>query len=148
MKISVGCDHRGFELKKTIMKALEARGHSVIDHGCYSEEMVDFPDVARAVCASLLTGEAERGLMLCGSGVGAAIACNKVPGIRSTCIHDVYSAHQCVEHDNVNVACVGADVVGAVVALELIDLFLKAEFSTDPDVRRRVQKLAQMDGSD
>lgn len=145
MRISIGSDHRGFELKAAIIAALEAEGHSLIDHGGYTPDPVDFPDVAKAVCGSLLRGEVDRGLMLCGSGVGAAIACNKVPGIRSTCIHDVYSAHQCVEHDDVNVACIGADIVGEIVALELIRLFLQAEFSTDPDVRRRVQKLSEMD---
>lgn len=145
MRISIGSDHRGFELKAAIIAALETEGHSLIDHGGHTPDPVDFPDVAKAVCGCLLRGEADRGLMLCGSGVGAAIACNKVPGIRSTCIHDIYSAHQCVEHDDVNVACIGADIVGEVVALELIRLFLKAEFSTDPDVRRRVRKLSEMD---
>ena len=147
MKISIGSDHRGYALKQTVMAQLKDRGYEVIDHGGYTADPVDFPDVARAVCGSIKSGDAERGLMLCGSGVGAAIACNKVPGIRACCIHDVYSAHQCVEHDDVNVGCIGADVLGQYVAMELIELFLKAEFSTDEDVRRRVMKLGQMDGS-
>ena len=147
MTISIGSDHRGYALKQVVIAALQDKGYEVIDHGSYTLEKVDFPDVARDVCATVKSGETQRGLMLCGSGVGAAIACNKVPGIRACCIHDAYSAHQCVEHDDVNVGCIGADVVGQYVAMELIELFLKAEFSTDPDVRRRVMKLGQMDGS-
>ena len=147
MKISVGSDHRGYALKQVVIAELKKRGYEVTDHGGYTEAPVDFPDVARDVCGSIKCGETGRGLMLCGSGVGAAIACNKVPGIRACCIHDVYSAHQCVEHDDVNVGCIGADVVGQYVAMELIELFLNAQFSEDPDVRRRVMKLGQMDGS-
>lgn len=145
MRLSVGCDHRGYALKSSLVKVFVSWGHEVIDHGAYSEVAVDFPDVARQVCKSILSGEAERGIMLCGSGVGAAIACNKIAGIRASCCHDVYTAHQCVEHDDVNVACIGADIVGTLVAQELLEIFLTARFSDDPDVRRRVEKLKQLE---
>lgn len=145
MVISFGCDHVGYPLKQTITEWLRSEGHTVIDHGCYDASPVDFPHVARKVCDSLLTGEAQRGVMVCGTGVGAVIACNKIPGIRASCCHDVYSAHQCVEHDNVNVGCIGADIVGPQRAKELLKLFLDAQFSTDPDFRRRVEELCRMD---
>ena len=119
MVIALGCDHAGFPLKKRIVDALEKRHIEVADYGCYNGETVDFPDIARKVCTSVTQGDAERGIMLCGSGVGAAIACNKVPGIRAACCHDIYTAHQCVEHDDVNVIALGADVVGGQAACDL-----------------------------
>lgn len=145
MKISLGCDHAGFPLKARVVEALTGQGHTLIDHGSYDGKPVDFPDVARKVCQSILSGEAERGIMLCGSGVGACIACNKVPGIRATCCHDIYCAHQSVEHDDVQVACVGADVVGPARAIDLLNCFLEARFDGGEDFRRRVEKLSQMD---
>ena len=145
MKLSLGCDHAGFPLKDRVVNALREWGHEVIDHGAYDPNPVDFPDVARKVCASVLSGEAERGVMLCGSGVGAAIACNKIKGIRASCCHDLYSAHQCVEHDDVQIACIGADVVGPRNALGLLQTFLKARFSEGEEFRRRVDKLDEMD---
>ena len=126
---------------------LREKGHTIIDHGSYDPQPVDFPDIARLVCGSVLSGEAQRGIMFCGTGVGASIACNKVPGIRASVCHDLYTAHQCVEHDDVQIIAMGAQIIGPTVAEELIDLFLQAEFSTSPEFRRRVEKLAVMDGS-
>ena len=126
---------------------LREKGHTIIDHGSYDPQTVDFPNIARLVCGSVLSGEAQRGIMFCGTGVGASIACNKVPGIRASVCHDLYTAHQCVEHDDVQIIAMGAQIIGPTVAEELIDLFLQAEFSTSPEFRRRVEKLAVMDGS-
>lgn len=145
MKLAIGSDHAGFPLKAPIVKALEALGHTVIDHGSHDPDPVDFPDIAKKLCNSILQGEAERGLMVCGTGVGAAIASNKIPGIRAAVCHDIYSAHQCVEHDDVNVMCVGAQIVGPTLAIELIEAFIKAEFSTAEEFRRRVAKLHEME---
>lgn len=147
MILAVGSDHAGYSLKLVLLDRLREKGHTVIDHGSYDPGPVDFPDIARLVCASVLTGEAQRGIMFCGTGVGACIACNKVSGIRASVCHDVYTAHQCVEHDNVQIIALGAQIIGPTVAEELIDLFLKAEFSTSQEFRRRVEKLAAMDGS-
>jgi ribose 5-phosphate isomerase B len=112
--------------------------------GSFDETPVDFPDIAAKVCEKILSGEAERGIMFCGTGVGAAIACNKTPGIRASVCHDIYTAHQCVEHDDVQVMALGAQIIGHTVALELIELFLNAKFSTSEEFRRRVKKLEKM----
>ena len=145
MTITFGCDHAGFRYKSMLLTHLKAAGHEVIDNGCFSEEPVDFPNVARAVCAALLDGKAERGIMLCGSGVGAAIACNKIKGIRAFCCHDIYSASQSVEHDDVQVACFGADVLGAAALRKLADEYLRAEFSGGEEFVRRIALLDEMD---
>lgn len=145
MKIAVGGDHAGFSLKGPVIERLKAWGHEVTDHGCYTPEPVDFPDIAQAVCDQVLSGAAERGVMVCGTGIGAAIAGNKMPGIRAAVCHDVYSAHQCVEHDNANIICLGAQIVGDKLAEEILGAFLSAEFSSEPQFRRRVQKLAEME---
>ncbi len=147
MRIAIGSDHAGFELKMKLLDDIRALGHEICDFGSYDKEPVDFPDIAKLVCDSILSSKCERGIMFCGTGVGAAIACNKIPGIRASVCHDIYTAHQCVEHDNVQVICIGAQVIGHTVALELIDLFLKAEFSTSEEFVRRVEKLAKLDGS-
>ena len=145
MRLAVGGDHAGFPLKGPVVEYLRSLGHEVHDFGCYSPEPVDFPDIAERVCEAILKGEAERGVMVCGTGVGASIACNKVPGVRAALCHDVYSAHQCVEHDNVQVLCLGAQIVGELLAYELLRAFLGARFSTSEEFRRRVEKLAKMD---
>lgn len=147
MKISIGGDHCGFELKCMVIKRLRDQGHEVVDHGAYDTNPVDFPDVAKKVCAPILSGESERAIMLCGSGIGAAIACNKIPGIRASVVHDYYSAHQAVEHDHVQVMCMGQWIVGELLTYDLIDTFLKAECSTDPIFLVKVAKLDEMDGS-
>jgi ribose 5-phosphate isomerase B len=145
MKIAVGGDHAGFPMKGPVIEHLRSRGHDVTDHGAYSLDPVDFPDVSAKVCEAVLSGEAERGVLVCGTGVGAAIAANKIPGIRAALSHDIHTAHQGVEHDDVNVICVGAWIVGIAVVKEILDAFIAAEFSTDPDFRRRVNKLHQME---
>lgn len=145
MRLVIGSDHAGFALKRTVLDHLAALGHSVHDVGCHDDSPVDFPDIARTLCGMITSGQAERGLMVCGTGVGASIAANKMRGIRAAVCHDVHSAHQCVEHDDVNVMCIGAQIVGAWLAKDLITAYLDARFSTDPDFRRRVEKLAAMD---
>lgn len=145
MHIVIGSDHAGFALKPTIVEHVKALGHTVTDVGSFDEQPVDFPDVGRKVAAAVTSGQAERGLMVCGTGVGAAIAANKVKGIRAAVCHDVHSAHQSVEHDDVNVMCIGAKVVGAWLACDLVSAYLEARFSTDEDFRRRVAKLGAMD---
>jgi len=147
VKIALGGDHAGFELKTCMKAELERDGHMVTDHGSYTPDPVDFPDIARKICAAILSGEADRGIMCCGTGVGAAIACNKVRGIRASVCHDVYSARQCVEHDDVQVAAFGNQIIGKTVAVELARLFLAAKFSTSEEFRRRVAKLDEMDAS-
>ena len=144
MKIVTGGDHAGYPLKEKLLDYLRECGHEVLHVGCYSPDPVDFPDVARKVCDAILDGTAERGIMVCGSGVGAAIACNKVKGIRASVVHDIYTAHQCVEHDDVQVMALGAQIVGEIVARELIEVFLAAHFSEGEDFRRRVEKLDHM----
>ena len=145
MRLVVGGDHAGIVLKGPVVEALRTWGHDVTDVGTQSAEPVDFPDIARELCARIQRGEAERGIMVCGTGVGASIAANKMPGIRAAVAHDVYSAHQCVEHDDVNVLCLGAQIVGEQLALDLLRAYLAAEFSTAEEFRRRVAKLGQME---
>lgn len=145
MKIIVGSDHCGYTLKTMVLPVLKEK-HEIIDCGCHSTEPVDFPDIAKKVCNAILQHDADRGIMFCGTGVGAAIACNKVKGIRASVCHDIYTAHQCVEHDDVHIIAMGGQIIGYSVALELIDIFLAAKFSTSEEFVRRVQKLIDMDG--
>jgi ribose 5-phosphate isomerase B len=146
MRIVIGSDHAGFPLKATIVEFVKSLGHEVQDVGSHDPNPVDFPDIAKAVTGAITSGKADRGLMVCGTGVGASIAANKVKGIRAAVCHDVHSAHQSVEHDDVNVMCIGAQIVGSWLAKDLVAAYLAAEFSTEVDFRRRVQKLAEMDG--
>jgi ribose 5-phosphate isomerase B len=145
MKLVIGCDHAGFPLKGPLLELLRSWGHTVNDVGTYSNAPVDFPDIARKVCSEVLSGRAERGIMVCGTGVGAAIAGNKIRGIRAALCHDTFCAHQCVEHDNVNLLCLGAWVIGVKLAEEVLRAFLNARFSTDEDFRRRVKKLEELE---
>jgi ribose 5-phosphate isomerase B len=145
MRLAVGGDHAGFPLKGPVLDALRGWGHEVADLGTHSTEPVDFPDITQAVCAQLIDGEADRAILVCGTGVGACIAANKIPGIRAALCHDVYSAHQSVEHDDVNVLCLGAQIVGPALALDLIRTFLDARFSDEEHFRRRVRKLAELE---
>jgi ribose 5-phosphate isomerase B len=145
MRLVIGSDHAGWSLKGSVMEHLKGLGHEVVDVGSFDDQPVDFPDVARKVAATIQSGEAMRGVMVCGTGVGASIAANKMKGIRAAVCHDIHSAHQSVEHDDVNVMCIGAKIVGAWLANDLITSFLDAEFSTDEECRRRVEKLHQMD---
>lgn len=147
MKIVVGSDHAGFPLKAEIISQLKELGHEVEDVGSFDPLPVDFPDIARLVCDKVNSKAAERGLLVCGTGVGAAIAANKIRGIRAAVCHDVHSAHQCVEHDDVNVMCIGAQIVGPWLARDLVAAYLGAEFDRNEDFVRRVEKLAQLEQS-
>ena len=145
MRIALANDHAGYRLKVHVLEFLRRQGHDVVDVGTQDDTPVDFPVVTQRVTDLVRTGDVERGLLVCGTGVGAAIAANKVPGIRAAVIHDTYVARQGVEHDDVNVACLGAWVVGERIAEDVITAYLAAEFSTDPDFRRRVAQLSEMD---
>lgn len=147
MRIVVGSDHAGFPLKAEIISQLKELGHEVEDVGSFDPLPVDFPDIARLVCDKVNSKAAERGLLVCGTGVGAAIAANKIRGIRAAVCHDVHSAHQCVEHDDVNVMCIGAQIVGPWLARDLVAAYLSAEFDRNEDFVRRVEKLAQLEQS-
>jgi len=142
MRIAIGADHAGYELKEVIGHFLGSLGHEVLDLGtANSTTPVDYPDYAEAVGLAVLEQNAERGLVICGSGVGASVAINKIPGIRAGLCHDTYSAHQGVEHDDMNVLVLGARIIGVELARELVRAFLKAEFSNEPRHQRRLAKV-------
>ena len=141
MRIAISADHAGFELKRDLAAALRAQGHDVLDLGTHSAAAVDYPDLAEAVAAALTDRRAERGIVICGSGAGASIAANKFPGIRAAVCHDTYTAHQAVEHDDMNVLCLGARVIGAAVAQEVTAAFLGASFSGEERHQRRLNKV-------
>ena len=145
MRIVIGADHRGYELKDEIAAALKRDGHEVLDVGTNSADPVDYPDYARAVGEAIVDGRAERGIIVCGSGVGAGIAANKIRGVRAALCHDTYSARQGVEHDDMNVLCLGARVVGDALAMELVKAFLSARFKGEERLRRRLDKVAEME---
>lgn len=145
MNLVIGSDHAGFPLKGPLLKLLQAWDYSVKDVGSYTPDPVDFPDIALLLADEIISGRAGRGIMVCGTGIGAAIACNKIQGIRAALCHDTYSAHQCIEHDNANVLCIGAQIIGPSIAEEILSNFLKARFSTEEQFRRRVEKLNQFD---
>jgi ribose 5-phosphate isomerase B len=145
MRLSIGSDHAGFPLKGPVIQLLKTWGHPVKDCGCYDTNPVDFPDIAMLVCDEIKSGRAERGILVCGTGIGATIAGNKIRGIRAALCHDTYSAHQSVEHDDVNLLCMGNWIIGVKLAEEILQAWLKAKFSDDEDFRRRVRKLDEMD---
>jgi len=145
MHIAVGCDHAGFALKETVVAFLRASGHEVLDCGAYSTEPVDYPDFAQAVGVAIQAGKADRGIIICGSGVGACVAANKMRGVRAGVCHDTYSAHQGVEHDDMNVLCLGARVIGSAVAIELVTAFVDAEFSREDRHLRRLAKVMKLE---
>lgn len=145
MRIVVGGDHSGFEMKQQVVKYLQDVGHDVEDVGTFTPDLVDFPDIAKAVCTKLRPTEGERGILVCGSGVGAVMAANKIRGIRAAVCHDVYSAHQSVEHDDANVMCIGAQIVGWWLLQDLIEAFLNAEFDRNEIYLRRVEKMDRLE---
>jgi ribose 5-phosphate isomerase B len=145
MKIALASDHGGYSLKNIIKVCVTASGHTVIDLGTDSTESVDYPDYAEKIGAAITSGEAERGILICGSGVGASIAANKIKGIYAAVCHDTYSAHQGVEHDNMNVLCLGARVIGPELAKELVDAFINAKFSNAERHVRRVNKVYKIE---
>lgn len=145
MKLAIAADHAGFPLKETLAEVLRAQGHEIVDLGTNSaERAVDYPDFAEAVARAVVAGEVERGVVVCGSGVGASIAANKVPGIYAALCHDTYSAHQGVEHDNMNVLCLGCRVIGPALAEEIVTAYVGARFQVEEErhVRRRRKVLA------
>jgi RpiB/LacA/LacB family sugar-phosphate isomerase len=145
MRIVVGADHRGYELKDEIAAALRRAGHQVLDVGTNSADSVDYPDYARAVGEALTDGRAERGVLVCGSGVGASIAANKIRGVRAAVCHDAYSARQGVEHDDMNVLCLGSRVIDSELAQELVKAFIDARLLDEERYRRRLAKVVEME---
>ena len=148
MKVAVAFDHRGVKLRSRILDELLAAGHEAVDLGTdASEPRVDYPDKAREVGEAIRTGEADRGVLVCGSGVGASIAACKLPGVRAAICHDTYSAHQGVEHDDMNVLCLGSEVVGPELAAELVRAFLDATFDGGERYVRRLEKIERLEKS-
>ena len=142
MKIACSFDHAGFPLKQLVLETVTELGHEPIDLGTYSTDPVDYPDTARAAADKVRSGDADRAVVVCGSGAGVAVAACKFPGIRATCAHDTYTAHQCVEHDDVNVLCLGARVIGPALAGDVIRAYLGAEFTGE---ERHVRRLGKID---
>ena len=145
MKIAVACDHAGFPLKARVVEIIRAAGHEPLDLGTNSTDPVDYPDYARAIGEAIQQGRAERGVLLCGSGVGATVAANKMRGIRAGVCHDTYSAHQGVEHDDMNVLTLGARIIGPELVPELVRAFLAAKFTGEERHVRRLGKIKAME---
>lgn len=145
MRIVIGADHAGFPLKKELVEYLTAEGHMLVDVGTQNTDPVDYPDYAAAVARAVVAGEGERGIIVCGSGAGASIAANKITGARSAVVHDHYTAHQAVEHDDMNVLALGARVIGVTTATEIVDAYLGARFSGDERHARRLHKVVELD---
>jgi ribose 5-phosphate isomerase B len=146
MRVAVAFDHRGVKLRQRLLEVLASLGHEAVDLGTdASEPRIDYPDKAREVGEAIRSGEAERALLVCGSGVGASVAANKLPGIRAAICHDAYSAHQGVEHDDMNVLCLGSEVVGEELAADLTHTFLSARFDGGERYVRRLEKIEQME---
>jgi ribose 5-phosphate isomerase B len=145
MIVAIAADHAGFQLKQEIIPDLRSHGHEVKDLGTHNTEPVDYPDVAQGVARAVLSGGVERGVLICGSGVGASVAANKFPGIRAGLCHDTYSAHQGVEHDDMNVLVLGARVIGLELARELVRTFLAAHFTHEERHERRLGKIKALE---
>src|SRR4026208_2261975 len=141
MRIALSADHAGYGLKQELAAKLAQQGHDVLDLGTHSTAPVDYPDSAEAVALALHDGQAERGIIVCGSGAGVSIAASKFPGIRAAVCHDTYTAHQAVEHDDMNVLCLGPRVIGSALACEIVDAFLRAQFSHEDRHQRRLNKI-------
>ena len=146
MRISVAADHNGYELKNEISEILKRDGHDVIDMGPdYLDPLDDYPDYAKPLAESVSSGETERGIMVCGSGVGASVAANKVKGVRAAVCHDIYSAHQGVEHDDMNVVCLGARIIGVDLAKDILTAFIDANFLPEARFQRRLDKVLDVE---
>lgn len=141
MKVALASDHAGFELKQLLLQHVQSLGHETIDAGAYNTDPSDYPDFAEAVAKPVAAGEAERGILICGSGIGASVAANKIPGIRAGLAHDEYSAHQGVEHDDMNVLVLGSRVIGPALAKELTERYLQAQFTHEARHERRLAKV-------
>lgn len=144
-KIVIGGDHRGFPLKEYIKDILIKKGYEIVDVGTSNTDAVDYPDIASDLVKPIISGECDKGILICGSGVGACVAANKFKGIRAGICHDVFSAHQGVEDDAMNVLCLGGGVVGPSLASDIIDAYLKAEFKGDDRYKRRLQKIKMIE---
>ncbi len=147
MRIACAFDHAGFPLKQLVLEVVSELGHEPVDLGTHSTDPVDYPDVASSVADSVLAGDAERGIVVCGSGAGVVMAANKLHGIRCASATETYTAHQMVEHDDVNVLCLGGRVVGTALAEEILHAFLAAQFSGEERHRRRLQKIEEIEAS-
>ena len=145
MKLAVGCDHAGFALKGAVIAHLREAGHEVADLGTYGADSCDYPDYAAAVCKEIVEGRAERGILICGTGIGMSIAANKVRGIRAACCSDTFSARFTRLHNDANVLCFGARVVGEGLALDLVDLFVTTPYENSGNHPRRVAKIAELE---
>ncbi len=145
MRVAVACDHAGFPLKDAVIQTVRNAGHEPVDLGTNSTDPVDYPDFAAKLAKSIVSGQTERGVLVCGSGIGASIAATKIDGIYAGICHDVYSAHQGVEHDDMNVLCLGARVIGPALVPELVLAFLGASFSSEERHRRRVAKIHELE---
>jgi ribose 5-phosphate isomerase B len=145
MKIAFASDHAGFPLKNYLMGEAKKKGYEIIDLGAFDERPTDYPDFARAIGKAVVSNSVERGILVCGSGVGACVAANKIKGVRAGLAHDTYSAHQGVEHDDMNVLCLGARVIGPAPAVEIVDAFLKAKFSNEERHVRRLKKVLEIE---
>jgi ribose 5-phosphate isomerase B len=141
MRVAIGADHAGFELKRDLAGALAQQGHEILDLGTHSSAPVDYPDVAEAVAMAIRNGQVDRGVIVCGSGAGVAVAACKFPGVRAAVCHDCYSARQAVEHDDLNVLCLGARVIGPALARLLVESFLGAGFKAEERYMRRLEKI-------
>ena len=141
MTVIIGADHAGLVYKELLVKELQDNGYDVLDLGTFNEDPDDYPDRAQEVAGALLSGQGERGILICGSAVGVSVAANKFKGIRAGVCHDTYSAHQCVEHDDVNILCLGQRVIGIELAKEITLTYLKATFSNAPRHKRRLEKI-------
>ena len=147
MRIAVASDHAGFELKQYLARVLATAGHAVLDLGTDDTEPVDYPDIAAAAAGAVVEGRAARAVLICGSGAGACVAANKIKGIRAAVAHDTYTAHQMVEHDDVNVLCLGARVIGPQLAREVTNAFVAAQFSGEERHRRRLAKIEALEAT-
>lgn len=145
MKIAIACDHAGFSLKDEIICIIEQTGNEVVDLGTYNQEPVDYPDYAEKAGRAIIQGQADRAIVLCGSGVGASIAANKMRGIYACVCHDTYSAHQGVEHDNMNLLCLGGRIIGGELAKEIAKAFITAKFSGEARHKRRFAKIVSIE---
>jgi RpiB/LacA/LacB family sugar-phosphate isomerase len=145
MRVVLGSDHAGFEMKQMLSGHIRELGHEVSDVGAHSTSPSDYPDYAEALGMAILNNQADRGVLICGSGVGASIAVNKIPGIRAGICHDCYSAHQGVEHDNMNVLVLGSRIIGSELAYNLVEVFLDAQFSCEERHLRRLDKLQKLE---
>lgn len=145
MRVVVGSDHAGFEMKQQVAAHVREAGHQVVDVGTHSAAPADYPDYAEALGMAILNNQADRGILICGSGVGASIAVNKIPGIRAGVCHDCYSAHQGVEHDNMNVLVMGARVIGQSLANDIVDVYLDAQFTCEERHLRRLEKVRKLE---